>query len=95
MPDPFYDDVIALALEVPGVWLAESDSGPVWQLRFSSDHPIRQTLPQLAEHFANLRPWRVNDLRYFDERAEGSLFLLSEIDRQCAVHLHEREPRPV
>lgn len=82
MPDPFYDKLIAVALEVPGVWLADDQGG--YGLRFTSERPareaIRDLIPLLHEH-----AWRTNNLA--DRTDYSTLEVINEIDRAVNVYV--------
>jgi hypothetical protein len=82
MPDPFYDQVIAVALDVPGVWLAE-DQG-AYGLRFTTERPAKDTVRDLIPRLHE-QAWRTANLA--DRTDHSTLEVISEIDRTVNVYL--------
>lgn len=82
MPDPFYDEIIAIALSAPGVWLAD-DQGP-YGLRFTTRRLARETLDELIPRFHE-RAWRTNLTAHRDDHS--TVEVVSEIDRAVSVYV--------
>jgi hypothetical protein len=87
VPDPFYDKVIAIALEVPGVWLAEDQGG--YGLRFTSERPAPDAIRELIPHLHE-QAWRTAHLA--DRADHSTLEVTSEIDRAVNIFITTRTP---
>jgi hypothetical protein len=92
MTDPYYDTLIATALEIPGLWLA-SDQGS-YGIRFDSSRPLRLVVPELVERLQAEQPWRIIPAETAFRNDHAAITVLDEVDRSCNVYVYLRaEPR--
>lgn len=85
MPDSYYDQVIAIALDIPGLWLADSQRHPGVSL--STDRAVPELAAELERRLRGAA-LRVDGFRCPDGGAEASMTVINEIDRQCWVTIH-------
>lgn len=85
MPDEFLDDLVALALQIPGVWLAEDPEN--FGVTLSSSAPVRELVAELTAWYEEQRAWRVRDVAY--PLGGATLHVVNEIDRVGTVHIRQ------
>ena len=91
MPDPYYDSLVAEALEVDGVWLAGNQGN--YGIHLDSERPLDVAVPEIAQRLTTAKPWRVSDIAYRPD--EATLTVISEIDRSINVIVGRRTPAAV
>ncbi len=85
MPDTFHTTIIALASQVPDLWLAE-DQNDVG-LTFTTDRPIDDASAALTAAFET-QAWRILDARRINNGTTSRFRVISEIDRTCNVQIN-------
>lgn len=86
--DPFYDEIMATAVQVQGLWPARTPA--TYGIALDSARPPAQTLPELTDLLNPL--WRVSDIAHPDD-THASLQIRSQIDRTCSVHITHHPER--
>jgi len=87
MTDAYYDSVISIALDIPGLWLSSDQGG--YGIRFDSSRPLDEIVPVLVDRLQSERPWRVPSTSTIHRTDHATLTVISEIDRTVNVYIKD------
>lgn len=85
MPDPYYDQITALMLSLPHVWVALDDQGG-HGLRYVAGRPTSDVVEDLIQAIRTEGLWRCSDVAH---RPDGTscVKITNEIDRSIDVNV--------